>query len=110
MSYGIRDKEYHQSELDRIAARDSQPTDIDNCVSNWGSDTMVDFHRKALKIIEANMMDEHAVLLEDAGPALLDALEAILPIYKDWTDESGHDPSVGIENAVAAIAQAKGEA
>jgi len=52
-----------------------------------------------------------------ASGEMMEALEAILPIYKEWVDEGGHDPSVGIdasadfariERAESALALAKG--
>lgn len=61
--------------------------------------------------------DKENAALAAAAPQLLAALKAILPVYKDWTEDGGHDPSVGIdatgdwiriENAEKAIAKAEG--
>lgn len=66
---------------------------------------------------DEGILRERARLIA-AAPELLEALEKILPFYKSFVDECGHDPSVGIdctedfnniEDAEAAITKARGE-
>ena len=94
----------------------------------WHSEnnTTVLAGNKVIAYVQASLEQGHKPTYEQgnanaaliaSAPELLAALKAILPVYKDWTEDGGHDPSVGIdatadwariEAAEAAIAKAEG--
>ena len=48
--------------------------------------------------------------LREINAELMEALTAILPVYKMWTEDGGHDPSVGIDATADWVRIEKAEA